>query len=285
MQTASEIPSAPTAVLRLGEGSGRLGRFAPRIDAPDRHGVRGAAQAWRCVIMPGACACAQVHVAAAADVHLRRPDRRSRIVLQMNQRVIVFARVPRAGAVKTRLARTVGDTAALAHYRTMLRDTLAVVRAAQVQSPGLDAELCIFGDDRDGECARLAAMHGFALTAQVGASQGERIESALLRALDEARAPVLVGSDVVALTADDLRDAFEALREREAVFAPSEDGGYALVGLSRRVTRLFEEMPWGRDTLMAATRRRLQESGVRWAQLRTLWDVDEEPDLRRWLAG
>lgn len=200
-------------------------------------------------------------------------------------RVIVFARVPRAGEVKTRLARAIGDAAALAHYRTMLRDTLAVVREAQVGSPGLEAELCISGDDRDGECARLAAAHGFALTTQVGSSLGERIEAALARALEEGRVPVLVGSDVVSLTAGDLDDAFEALCERDAVFGPTEDGGYALVGLGRQVPRLFEDMPWGRDSLMAATRRRLQEGGVRWSQLRTLWDVDEEPDLRRWLAG
>ena len=203
----------------------------------------------------------------------------------MNRRVIVFARVPRSGEVKTRLARAVGEAAALAHYRTMLRDILAVVREAQVQSPGLEVELCIVGDDREGECARLAAMHGFALTTQLGSSVGERIEAALGGALDEGRVPVLVGSDVVSLVASDLNDAFDALHEREAVFAPTEDGGYALVGLSRRVARLFEEMPWGRDSLMAATRRRLQENGVRWSQLRTLWDVDEEPELRRWLAG
>jgi rSAM/selenodomain-associated transferase 1 len=203
----------------------------------------------------------------------------------MTRRVIVLARVPRPGEVKSRLARTVGEAAALAHYRTMLRDILSVVREAQVQSPDIEVELCILGDDRDGECARLAAMHGFALTTQLGSSVGERIEAALGRALDEGRVPVLVGSDVVSLAASDLHDAFEALRERDAVFGPTEDGGYALVGLRRRVARLFDEMPWGRDSLMAATRRRLQESGVRWSQLRTLWDVDEEPDLRRWLAG
>ncbi|HRA77971.1 MAG TPA: TIGR04282 family arsenosugar biosynthesis glycosyltransferase [Burkholderiaceae bacterium] len=203
----------------------------------------------------------------------------------MNPRVIVFARVPRSGEVKTRLARSIGEAAALAHYRTMLRDTLAVAREAQVQAPGIEVELCVLGDDPEGECARLAAMHGCALTAQVGASFGERIAAAVGRALSDGRMPVLVGSDVVSLAARDLHDAFEALRVSDAVFGPTEDGGYALVGLSREVAGLFDDMPWGRDTLMAATRRRLQQAGIRWTQLRTLWDVDEEPELRRWLAG
>jgi len=202
----------------------------------------------------------------------------------MNPRVIVFARVPRGGEVKTRLARSIGEAAALAHYRTMLRDTLAVAREAQVQAPGLEVELCVLGDDREGECARLAAMHGFALTTQLGASFGERIAGAVERALRDGRVPVLVGSDVVSLSARDLHDAFEALRASDAVFAPTEDGGYALVGLRREVAGLFDDMPWGRDTLMAATRRRLQQAGIGWSQLRTQWDVDEEPDLRRWLA-
>ncbi|RPH63451.1 MAG: glycosyltransferase [Burkholderiales bacterium] len=201
----------------------------------------------------------------------------------MNGRVIVFARVPRSGEVKTRLARVIGDVAALAHYRTMLRDTLAVVREAQVQAPALEAELCVTGDDADGECARLAAMHGFTLAAQAGASPGERIDAALGRGLREGRLPVLIGSDVVSLAARDLHAAFDALREHDAVFAPTEDGGYALVGLRRQVERLFDDMPWGTDALMAVTRRRLDECGARWSQLRTLWDVDEEPDLRRWL--
>lgn len=203
----------------------------------------------------------------------------------MKRRVIVFARVPRSGEVKTRLARVIGDAAALAHYRSMLRDMLAVAREAQVQAPGLEAELCVAGDDVDGECARLAAMHGFTLVAQDGASPGERIDAALGRALREGRVPVLVGSDVMSLTARDLHAAFDALREHDAVFGPTEDGGYALVGLRRRVERLFDDMPWGTDSLMAATRRRLDECGVRWSQLRTLWDVDEEPDLRRWLVS
>lgn len=202
-----------------------------------------------------------------------------------NRRVIVLARVPRSGEVKTRLARSIGDAAALAHYRTMLRHTLAVVREAMVQDPGLEGELCVAGDDPEGECARLAAAHGLALRAQQGATFGERLEAALLRALGEGRVPVLVGSDVVSLAARDLHDAFEALRDADAVLAPTEDGGYALVGLRREVPGLFDGMPWGRDALMAATRRRLDEAGLQWAQLRTLWDVDEEPELRRWLGA
>lgn len=204
---------------------------------------------------------------------------------ETNGRIVVFARTPRHGEVKTRLARVVGAAAALAHYRTMLRDTLAVVREAMLQWPALDAELCIAGDDSDGECARLAALHGAALAAQAGASFGERLGGALERALRDGRMPVLVGSDAMSLTVGDLKDAFAALREHDAAFAPSEDGGFALVGLRRSIEGLFEALPWGSDTLMAVTRRRLDELGVDWVQLRTLWDVDEEPDLQRWLAS
>ncbi len=203
----------------------------------------------------------------------------------MKRRVIVFSRVPRSGEVKPRLAGALGDAVALAHYRTMLRDTLAVVREAQVQDPVIEAELCIAGDDADGECARLAAAHGFALAAQEGATLGERIGAALSRALREGRVPVAVGGDLVSLRARDVHEAFEALRERDVVLGPTEDGGYALVGLRRELARLFDDLPWGEPTLMAVTRRRLHEAGVPWAQLRTLWDVDEEPELRRWLAA
>ncbi len=93
---------------------------------------------------------------------------------------------------------------------------------------------------------------------------------------------MLVGSDCPSLRPGDLRDAFDALAAADAVFAPAEDGGYALVGVSRSAPGLFDPMRWGTSAVMAKTLARAEHAGLRVALLRTVWDVDVEADLRRW---
>jgi len=194
------------------------------------------------------------------------------------KRVIVFARVPRLGEVKTRLARSIGEHAALSAHRELLAAAMAT--AARAGADGV--ELCIAGDDRDGECAGLAASFGASLSVQRGASLGDRMGEALGRALAEGCWPALIGCDVPSLTASDLRCAFGALELCDAVFSPAEDGGYGLVACRREIGVAFESIPWGQPTVMAATRERLRSAGIGWTELRTVWDVDELDDLLRW---
>jgi glycosyltransferase A (GT-A) superfamily protein (DUF2064 family) len=94
-----------------------------------------------------------------------------------------------------------------------------------------------------------------------------------------------LGSDCPALTARHLRHADQALRDgADAVFVPCEDGGYALVGLRRTDERLFRDIAWGTETVMAETRRRLLALGWQWRELEMLWDVDRPEDYERLVA-
>ena len=81
-----------------------------------------------------------------------------------------------------------------------------------------------------------------------------------------AKGPVLlIGTDCPALTPGHLRMAATALQEGDdAVFLPSEDGGYVLAGLRQADANLFADMPWGSAEVMAETRRRLLQSARRW---------------------
>jgi rSAM/selenodomain-associated transferase 1 len=199
----------------------------------------------------------------------------------VGSRIIVFARVPRLGKVKTRLARTIGDEAALAVHRELLANVLTT--AAQAAPASL--ELCIAGDDVDGECARLARAFGASLSTQRGAGLGERMQEALGRGLGSGGRAVLIGSDVPSLTVEDLHEAFNALERCQMVFAPAEDGGYGLVGSRPPLpASVFERIPWGSGDVMAATRARLVASQVAWAELRTVWDLDDLAGLARWRA-
>jgi len=193
--------------------------------------------------------------------------------------VIVFARVPVLGQVKTRLAARVGDVRALELHRRMLAHSLSVAHDS-----GRAVELCIAGADAEGECAALAQRHGALLTAQVGRDLGMRMRGALERALSGGDPAVLVGCDCPALTVGDVEAAFAALATHDAVFSPTEDGGYVLVGIRRALAGLFEGPLWGTPQVMEQTRARLAAAGARWCELRTLWDVDRVEDLERWLG-
>lgn len=193
-------------------------------------------------------------------------------------RLIVFARVPILGRVKTRLAASIGDEAALDVHRALLATTLE--RAVEASAGEL--ELCIDGEDRHGDCAALARAAGAVLRRQSGDSLGERMDEALKRALGEGCLPVLIGCDSPVLQPADLHAAFEALAQADAVFSPAEDGGYALVGCRRPIAEAFRDIDWGRPSVMADTRARLTDAGIGWRELRTVWDVDEADDLRRW---
>jgi len=190
------------------------------------------------------------------------------------------------GRVKTRLAAVVGAPRALDAHRRLLAATLRTARAAQVEhrefrfdageSPpatarGRPATLC----------ARLVA-RGWSVAPQRGADLGARMHEALAAALSRGERAVLVGCDCPVLTVADLSDAFDALEHADAVFLPAEDGGYALVGLSRPLPALFHAMPWGTGRVMAETLARSRAAGLRLVTLRTVWDVDVAADLARW---
>jgi len=196
--------------------------------------------------------------------------------------VIVFARAPSPGAVKTRLIPVLGAEGAAALHARLTEQTLETVRAAALARIELHGTPDI-GDPFLRSCARQFAG---ALVAQTGADLGARMRAAFESVLARHPRALLVGSDCPALTARHLRQADEALRNgADAVFVPCEDGGYALIGLRRIDARLFDRIPWGSATVMADTRDRLAALGWRWRELETLWDVDRPQDYERLLAS
>ena len=62
---------------------------------------------------------------------------------------------------------------------------------------------------------------------------------------------------------------------------PTDDGGYALIALTRCDPRLFDGIAWSTAAVMAETRLRLRDLAWRWAELDTLWDVDRPCDYKR----
>lgn len=201
----------------------------------------------------------------------------------MRTRLIVFAKLPVAGRVKTRLAATIGEASALQVHLRLLEAAFTLAQACGADT--LEWRFDDAGAPTDGPSGALLgelAARGWRIAPQRGSELGERMREALETALAAGERPVLIGGDCPSLAASDLRDAFRALDSADAVFAPAEDGGYALVGLSRPAASLFEQVPWGTHAVMASTRARAEAAGMHLHLLRTVWDVDVEADLRRW---
>lgn len=193
-------------------------------------------------------------------------------------RIAVFARAPEPGRVKTRLVPRLGAVEASALHARLVRHTLATACDARIGpvelhcTPTADHPFFL-------ECE---AAYGVALRTQRGQDLGARMAHACAEALTGVQGVLVVGTDCVVLDRRHLADARAALMcGNDAVFVPAEDGGYALVGLSRPLPGLFEEVDWGSSAVMAQTRERLRAIGARWHELDAVWDVDRPEDYAR----
>lgn len=192
--------------------------------------------------------------------------------------VIVFARVPRLGQVKSRLAATLGDAVALEAHRQLLDATLATVGACA----GVERWLCLADGQGGPPTDADLAPAGFRLSWQREGDLGARMAHALREGVARGLPAVLVGCDCPPLDVRVIESAFAALAQVDIVFGPTEDGGYALVGARRDLPAVFANIDWGSDRVMAQTRERLVCAGAAWRELPALWDVDDEADWRRW---
>jgi uncharacterized protein len=139
--------------------------------------------------------------------------------------------------------------------------------------------LCVTPDTTHALLQALAAEHGLSLSVQGEGDLGARMQRALARLLADHDRALLIGSDIPALDAPMLRRADAALQSHDAVFVPTHDGGYALVGLRRPQPLLFEGIAWSTARVMQATRERAAAGGLALAELEPVHDIDGPADL------
>ncbi|MEO5700501.1 MAG: TIGR04283 family arsenosugar biosynthesis glycosyltransferase [Casimicrobiaceae bacterium] len=196
----------------------------------------------------------------------------------------VFAKAPVAGKVKTRLASAIGIDQAAEVHAEMVERTLRVAVAAR-DAGAIDAiELWCDPDTDHPAFQAWSATWGASLCNQRGADLGIRMEHALAQALAAGRHGILVGTDCPVLEVAHIASARRALQAHDAVLMPTEDGGYALVGLSRSIP-IFHQVPWSTAAVMVTTRTRLATAAACWKELETVWDLDRPEDLARWRAS
>lgn len=186
--------------------------------------------------------------------------------------IIVFAKAPRMGSVKTRLARQIGGARALSFYRACLARTLRTCAAMK----GVET---VVWTAPDNAVEGRYFPSGLKVCPQGNGDLGRRMARALAHHAGADR--ILIGADIPGITQEILGDAFTGLRQGDAVFGPAEDGGFWLVGLRRgyQPRGLFRNVIWSSpDTLTRSMATLPPHAGIVFAE--TLNDIDDLDDYR-----
>lgn len=203
----------------------------------------------------------------------------------MSDALIVFVKEPRPGAVKTRLAQTIGDHAAAEAYRALAEAEIRATAPPRDGSGEAAYERLFFFAPAEAERAVvgwLSAVVGdepLVCRPQSGADLGARMARAFAECFARgARRVAIVGTDVPACSHRHVRAALGALDQHDAAVGPTHDGGYYLLALSREQPELFHDIAWSTPAVLAVTLARAAALGLRVARLTALHDVDTLAD-------
>jgi uncharacterized protein len=193
----------------------------------------------------------------------------------MSTCLIVFAKSPIPGKVKTRLAPHITPTKAAELYEAFIADTISTAlkmkckRITVAYSPGYDEKtfqrLC--GQSVD-------------YLPQKGHNLGERMKNAFKHSFDTGfERIVIIGTDSPTLPLSYIRDAFDVLKEVPVTIGPTFDGGYYLIGLSEQNDTIFDAIEWSTSSVFSQTLTKIKTANKKLCILPPWYDVDTPDSL------
>jgi rSAM/selenodomain-associated transferase 1 len=188
--------------------------------------------------------------------------------------LIIFARKPVLGKVKTRLAATVGDEKALDVYKRLLIHTRTVAKACTFQS-------FAFLTEKDEE----NFWKGFSCQLQTGEHLGDRMFEAFSLLFNKGyKQCIIIGSDCPDLSKEIIDSAFGKLKTNDIVIGAAADGGYYLLGMKKLHSSLFKDKNWSTENVFTQTLMDIKQLGLSYKTMPVLNDLDEEKDVpEEWL--
>jgi uncharacterized protein len=200
----------------------------------------------------------------------------------LKEALVVMAKAPREGEVKTRLLGALSPEEARRIYVAFLSDTFALMEDVMEEREMLTLALC-YTPEGEEEAFEEVEREGSLMIPQRGEGLGERLANCFadLFALGF-ETVVVIGADSPTLPGEYVFDAFECFEtDDDVVIGPAEDGGYYLVGMRKLHARIFEDIPWGGDGVLNATVERAKEAELNLALLPEWYDVDRPDDFER----
>ena len=199
------------------------------------------------------------------------------------QRLLVFARVPELGKVKTRLALELGDERTLVVYESMLRGTLQSIGQP---TPETEIEIVWAPTPAAGGDMLRRAFGDRTLAMQTGATLGDRLAMAFTErfVFHQTQKIVAIGVDDPHLSRESIDHALALLESVEWVVGPATDGGYYLIGCRALAfdSEIFAGIDWGTDKVFATTLAKIREWASTVAVLPMRSDIDTAEDLERY---
>ena len=194
----------------------------------------------------------------------------------LSDHVIIFAKPPLLGRVKTRLIPELGPESALDAHCEMVDLTLKKV--AQ-----LDCSSSLWLSEKSQDGASWGQKYSLPVEVQRSGDLGMKMLDAISKTL--AASPVkvvLIGSDCPVLSQKDIHDAFLWLDQHDIVIFPCEDGGYGLIAMKQRHAELFSQISWSTPSVMTETLDRARDRNLSVKCGRMIWDVDHIEDWQRY---
>jgi rSAM/selenodomain-associated transferase 1 len=199
--------------------------------------------------------------------------------MKVKDKLLVFARYPELGKVKTRLAADIGAAEALRVYEQLLAHTHSVV-----QQISASRTLWLAAEPPTGSTPLWPDAEQ--LVQPTHNDLGARMQHAFEEAFTQgAKRAVVIGTDCPGLQPEHLQQAFAQLESHDVVLGPAEDGGYYLLGMRTLQQPLFTGITWSTNTVLTDTLAIAQRQGLSVALLPTLHDIDNGADLATWRQG
>lgn len=199
--------------------------------------------------------------------------------MNITTHLVIMAKAPVAGAVKTRLIPALGAQGAADLAKRMLVRTVNTALAARGELIHT-VTVCAAPDPDDVSWTQMAFPEALHWSAQGEGDLGQRMARAVQRALSKKERVLLIGTDLPGLTVALLQDAARALQTHDVSLLPTSDGGYGLIGLRVWVSEIFIDMPWSTSQVCTLTLQRLAKHAVHVGPV--LHDIDEPADLVHW---
>lgn len=190
--------------------------------------------------------------------------------------IIVFAKAPVAGQVKTRLCPPLTPDEAASLHGSLVLDILERCQSLR----GYDCILAGTPSPHHPFFRAMEARFKIPVWDQIGDDLGTRMASAFKQALGPPyRSVVVIGTDIPGINGPLLTTALDSLHDHDVVLGPTMDGGYYLIGLRTPVPELFENIPWSTEQVYALTEQKVKMLGLSLKILPKLRDLDTVEDL------
>lgn len=196
-----------------------------------------------------------------------------------DKQVIIFAKVPVIGKVKTRLGREIGMELAYDVYKAILKTQIEILERS-----GMPFLVCYTGEPVD----HLVDIIGdtCSLMEQSEGNLGNRMKRAFEACFSSGASEIiLMGSDIPSMTPEIIKESFQCLNDTGVVIGATEDGGYYLVGFKREIFNgdIFKDIHWGTSTVYRETVDKFIKNNILYENISLLYDIDTQEDLLRYV--